>query len=87
MLFVEALSEKLCSLKQGLEDVATQAFQLEEVVYQMKEIGGISHSEVPEKVKGRFQYTKENIYTRQIWDYDACNLDALRFSHTGVTTK
>ena len=41
--------------KQGLEDVATWAFQLEKVLYQMEEMGGgVSYSGVSEKLKGRF---------------------------------
>lgn len=56
VLQVEALTEKLYSLKQGPEDVATWAFNIEEVVYEIEEKDGIKHEEAEEKVKGRFWY-------------------------------
>ena len=57
VLSVEALTEKLYSLKQqDKEDLATWAFRIEEVVYEIDEKGGIPHDEVPNRVRGRFWY-------------------------------
>ena len=56
VLSVEALTEKLYALKQGNEDGSSSAFNIEEIVYQMEEKGGIAHDAVEEKVKLRFWY-------------------------------
>lgn len=65
VLPVEALTEKLYALKQGSEDVSTWASILEEVVYQMEEMDGISHNEVPQKVKGRFWRGLKDVHVKE----------------------
>ena len=54
VLSVDALTEKLYHLKQGDHDVSTWAFDIEEVIYQIEEKGGMAHAVVEERIKIRF---------------------------------
>ena len=71
VLTVDALTEKLYGLRQGQESITSWAFRVEEVVYQIEEKDGITHDDVPLKVKGRFwnglQDTRIKEATRSTW--------------------
>ena len=75
VLPLDALREKLYSLRQDKEDVTKWAFNVEEVVYQIEERGGTTHREVESMVKSRFWYGLKESRIRE----------ATRASYQGVT--
>ena len=75
----EALTEKLYQLKQEKEGITSWAFRVEEAVFLLEDKGGINHSDVPSKVKGRFWYGLADIHIKDATrsSYQQMNFDDL----------
>ncbi len=75
----EALTEKLYQLKQEKEGITSWAFRVEEAVFLLEDKGGINHSDVPSKVKGRFWYGIADIHIKDATrsSYQQMNFDDL----------
>ena len=79
VLSIDALREKLYSLKQDGEEITKWAFNIEEVVYLLEEKGGVKHEEVENMVKSRFWYglTDSRIREATRGTYQGMNFDDL----------
>ncbi len=93
VMTVDALTEKLYQLKQGESDISTWAFNLEEVLYEIEEKGGITHTEVESRLKTRFWHGLSDSRIKEATrsDYPSKSFDELlmmcRTLHEEYATK